>query len=143
MKIYLDIDGTLIHESMNESNGQPAHGLEDFIMALRPYEVYWLTTHCRDGNPARAREIMKRVLPEKLHSDIERIKPTVWDMMKTEGIDWESDFIWFDNTIMDAEWERFKTAREDQQVIEVDLQNNPDQLIEIINDVLLSTGDDV
>jgi hypothetical protein len=134
MNIYLDIDGTLIHEDLAETKA--ANGLEDFIIALRPHTTYWLTTHCRDGNPARAREIMKRYLPESLHSDIDRIKPTVWDTLKTQGINWDEEFIWFDNDINDAEWERFTMADEGQQVFEVNLRENPDQLIEITRDIL-------
>ncbi len=35
MNIYLDIDGTLIHEDF-ERAGEPAEGLVDFIRALFP-----------------------------------------------------------------------------------------------------------
>jgi len=134
MKIYLDIDGTLIHEDTHES--MAAAGLVEFLIALRSYDTYWLTTHCRDGNPARPREIMKRFVPPELHADIDRIKPTVWDTMKTEGIDWNSDFIWFDNDISPYEWGRIEKGTLHQQAIEVDLKLNPKQLVEITHDIL-------
>jgi hypothetical protein len=136
MKIYLDIDGTLIHEDLTENYCNPAAGLEDFIIALRPHNLYWLTTHCRDGNPERARQIVKKHLPESLHPDIDRIKGTVWDLNKTEGIDWDSEFIWFDNDIFDAERAAFSDAPDTQSFIEVDLKVNPKQLIEITKDIL-------
>lgn len=136
MNIYLDIDGTMIHEDRWDMTNPAAAGLEEFIIALRPHTTYWLTTHCRDGNPARAREIMKRHLSESLHGDIDRIKPTVWDTLKTQGINWDEEFIWFDNDINDAEWERFTMADENQQVIEVNLRENPEQLLEITTDIL-------
>lgn len=134
MNIYLDIDGTMIHEDLIESRA--ADGLSDFIISLRPHQTYWLTTHCRDGNPERPREIMKRFVPPELHADIDRIKPTVWDMMKTEGIDWSEDFIWFDNDISAFEWEQIEQGRDNQQVIEINLKANPKQLIEVTEDVL-------
>lgn len=134
LNIYLDIDGTMIHENLAEP--KKAAGLEAFIIALRPHSTYWLTTHCRDGNPERPREIMKRFLPQELHADIDRIKPTVWDVMKTEGINWSQDFIWFDDTITEMEWKRFETAGPNQQVIEVNLRDNPNQLEEITADLL-------
>lgn len=134
MNIYLDIDGTMLHEDLAETKA--AAGLADFIIALRPHTTYWLTTHCRDGNPERPREIMKRYLPSELHADIDRIKPTVWDMLKTEGIDWSKDFIWFDNSVSDAEWECFREVDFNQQVFEVNLRENPQQLIEITRDIL-------
>ena len=136
MNIYLDIDGTMIHEDHWDTENQAAVGLAEFIIALRPHNTYWLTTHCMDGNPKRARTIMKQYLPIELHADIERIIPTTWNILKTEGIDWTSDFIWFDNDIFPAEWERMRQGREGQQVIEVNLKQNPEQLIEITNSVL-------
>jgi len=136
MNIYLDIDGTMIHEDRWDTQDLGADGLAEFIVALRPYTTYWLTTHCRDGNPERAREIMKRYVSVELHDDIDRIKPTTWDMMKTEGIDWSQDFIWFDNDISAFEWERIEQGSENQQAIEVNLKTNPRQLIEIVADVL-------
>jgi hypothetical protein len=136
MNIYLDIDGTLIHEDLTDNYGKPAKGLEEFLIALRPYDTYWLTTHCTDGDPIHAQKKLKAVLPEALHADIERIKPTTWSLLKTEGIDWNSEFIWFDNDIYTAEWDRFKTAESNQQVIEVNLRDNPEQLVEIVNEIL-------
>lgn len=136
MKIYLDIDGTLIHEEATDNYGKPALGQADFIIALRPYDTYWLTTHCRDGNPERAREILKQHLPPELHADIDRIKGTVWDTMKTQGIDWSSDFIWFDDIVFSAENEMLKMCTDKQSVVEVNLRNNPQQLIEITRDLL-------
>jgi len=136
MKIYLDIDGTMIHEDLTENYGKVAAGLEDFIIALRPYDTHWLTTHCTTGDPANAVRIMKAVLPESLHSDIDRIKGTVWTDMKTEALDWESDFIWFDNDIFAAEWKALEQCKDNQSVVQVDLRTNPEQLIEITRDLL-------
>lgn len=136
MKIYLDIDGTMLHEDLWDNTNLAAAGLYEFLVALRSHETFWLTTHCRDGNPERAREIMKRHVPAELYPDIDRIKPTVWDTLKTEGIDWTGEFIWFDNDISDAEWERFPMADEGQQVYEVNLLENPEQLIEITRELL-------
>ncbi len=137
MKIYLDIDGTMIHEDLTENYGKPATGLEDFIVALRPYETYWLTTHCTTGDPVQAIRIMKNVLPTTLHIDIDRIKPTVWQDLKTEALDFSSDFIWFDNDIYPAEWEALKKCGPNQYVVEVDLVANSGQLVEITRDLLI------
>tara|TARA_B100000508_G_C11432062_1_gene263963 strand:+ start:674 stop:1087 length:414 start_codon:yes stop_codon:yes gene_type:complete len=136
MKIYLDVDGTLIHEELTEKNGQAAAGLADFIVALRPYDVYWLTTRCTNGDATNPRQALKMVLPEEFHGDVDRIKPTVWQELKTNALDFDSDFIWFDNEIYDSEYKVLEKCNENQMVIEVDLRNNPKQLLEIISDVL-------
>lgn len=136
MKIYLDIDGTMIHEDLTENYGKPAHGLEEFLIALRPYDTYWLTTHCMDGDPLNAQQKMKAVVPISLFNDIDRIKPTTWKSLKTEALDWSGDFIWFDNDIFREEWDRFETATSNQRVIEVNLRNNPNHLVEITRDII-------
>lgn len=136
MKIYLDIDGTMIHEDRWDLDNPAAAGLEDFIVALRPHETYWLTTHCTTGDPEKARQIMKKVLPESLHPDIDRIKGTIWTDMKTGALDWESDFIWFDNDIFSAEWKALEQCKDNQSVVQVDLRTNPEQLVEITRDIL-------
>ncbi len=136
MKIYLDIDGTLIHDDLSENYGKPAKGLEEFLIALRPYDTFWLTTHCMDGDPIHAQQKMKAVLPVSLFNDIDRIEPTAWSLLKTEGIDWSGDFIWFDDDIYAEEWKRFETAGPNQQVIQMNLRENPEQLIEITNEIL-------
>ena len=57
--------------------------------------------------------------------------------MKTEALDWDSDFIWFDNDIFDSEWKALERCNENQPVVQVDLRTNPKQLIEITRDVLV------
>jgi len=73
MDIYLDIDRAMIHEDHWVIENQGAAGLAEFIIALRPYNTYWLTTHCREGNPYRPREILKYFLQSQLHADIGKI----------------------------------------------------------------------
>jgi len=137
MKIYLDIDGTMIHEEFGDMWGKSAAGLEEFLIALRSYDTYWLTTHCMDGDTKNAVRMMKDVLSEEYHSDIDRIKPTVWKDQKTEALDWDSDFIWIDNDVFDEEWKDLERCRENQSVVQVDLRSNPKQLIEITRDILV------
>lgn len=136
MNIYLDIDGTMIHEDLSTRLGKPANGLPEFLQAIQHHNLFWLTTHCREGDPARPIEIMKRVTDESLHPIIESIKGTVWDTSKTQGIDWSQDFIWFDNEIAAYEWEKFADATENQQVIEVNIRENHDHLIELTRELL-------
>ena len=102
MKIYLDIDGTMIHEEI-EKAGIPAIGLDEFLVALRPHETYWLTTHCMNGDPQYAQKLMKKKVPEEFHADIDRIMPTAWSLLKTDALDFNSEFIWFDNEVSSQE----------------------------------------
>ena len=136
MKIYLDIDGTMIHEEFGDMWGKAAVGLEEFLIALRPYETYWLTTHCMNGNPEHAQALMKKKVSEEFYEDIDRIQPTAWCILKTEALDFKSDFIWFDNETTAQELKALEKSREGQSQLVVDLVKNPKQLIEIVRDIL-------
>jgi hypothetical protein len=130
MNVYLDVVGTMLHTNQY---GQyvTALGLEELLVALRPYSTFWLTTYCVDGNPIRAQEIMKSVLPASFHNDIMRIQPTIWSSLKTDAIDWTQPFLWLDDMIGPRERARFAHALPQQQFIEINLLKNPHQLHDI------------
>jgi len=134
-KIYLDIDGTLIHEEGRKA-GEPAEGLEVFLLGLRRYDVYWLTTHCMEGDPIHARKLMKTCVSEMLHSDIDRIKPTQWKEQKTEAIDFSGPFMWFDNHPSLEEVEALKDCPPYQRLELVNLVINPYHLLETSKNIL-------
>ncbi len=135
MNIYLDIDGTLIHEDLNKFR-QPAEGLMVFLQAIRSYNLYWLTTHCMDGNRTHAQAFLKSVTPEELHTRIDLIKPTTWHTLKTEAIDFTKPFMWLDNDVLKEERTvlREKAIHDKQWLIEVDLVDNPARLVDITRD---------
>jgi len=135
MKIYLDIDGTMIHEEI-ERAGQPAEGLGAFLVALRPYDTYWLTTHCMNGDPQYAEKLMKKKVSEEFYADIERIQPTAWSLLKTDALDWNAHFIWFDNDVSSEELKALEQCSENQSLVQVNLKTNPEQLMKITRDIL-------
>ena len=93
MNIYLDIDGVLLANEENLSIGAI-----DFIKyAVEHFDVYWLTTHCMDGTTEHAIEYLNRASSEDLRPWLERFKPVVWSLKKTEAIDFGKPFLWFDD----------------------------------------------
>jgi hypothetical protein len=125
MNIYLDIDGVLL---ANESN--LAEGAREFIKyAADNFDVYWLTTHCMNGDPAHAVEYIARVEREDLRPWLKKFKPTVWSLKKTEAIDFTKPFFWYDD---DCYSEERKVLRQNNALnswIEVDLRKYPDQMV--------------
>jgi hypothetical protein len=125
MNIYLDIDGVLL---ANESN--LAEGALEFIKyAADNFEVYWLTTHCMNGDPAHAIEYVARVEQEDLRPWLKKFKPTVWSLKKTDAIDFTKPFFWYDD---DCYSEERKVLMENNALnswIEVDLRKYPDQMV--------------
>ena len=95
------------------------------------FDCYWLITHCRDGH---ADELLK-MLP-KYFSDVDIqymaiIKPTMWNTLKTEAIDFISDFYWLDDYVFEAEKKIMMPEKCLCQLIMVDL-NNTDELHSVI-----------
>jgi len=123
--IYLDIDGVLL---ANEAN--LAIGASEFIKYVtEQFEVYWLTTHCMDGDPAHAVEYVQRATDEDLRPYLQKFKPVSWGIAKTEAIDFSKPFLWFDDDCYGGERAVLNEHRVFNSWIEVDLAKYPDQLI--------------
>lgn len=123
--IYLDIDGVLL---ANEAN--LAVGASEFIKyATDNFDVYWLTTHCMDSDPAHAIDYVQRATDEDLRYYLQEFKPVTWNIAKTEAIDFSKPFLWFDDDCYSGEQEVLKEHKAINSWIEVDLAKYPDQLI--------------
>lgn len=133
--IYLDVDGTIIHEELAKYL-EPAAHLREFFVALESYPVYWLTTHCRDGNVTPVLRHLQTLLSADLFQFVLRYKPTVWDINKTEAIDFATPFIWFDNDALRNELEELERHNARHNLIEINLIDNPNQLLEITEHIL-------
>lgn len=48
-------------------------------------------------------------------------KPTSWEVLKTDGIDLDSDFVWFDDNLFESE----KNVLESYYVLDSFIQNEP------------------
>lgn len=123
--IYLDIDGVLL---ANEEN--LAIGAVDFVKyATDNFDVYWLTTHCMDGETAHAIEYVQRATNEDIRPYLEKFKPVKWSLAKTEAIDFSKPFLWFDDDCYSGERLALNEHCVFNSWIEVDLSKYPDQLI--------------
>ena len=132
-KLYLDIDGVLI----TAKNPKAADYVGEFIdYILSRYDVYWLTTHC-DSDASAAIDYLKDYLPLYYLDKLKTVKPTQWDTLKTEAIDFSSDFIWLDDYAMQAERNFLATKSKLNNLIIVNL-NNESELKRIIK--LLDAG---
>ena len=99
-KIYFDVDGVL------RGSASP---IVDIVALLRycldnyKDSLYWLTTHCKCG-VNRAPEALRGALPDDLVDELaEKFQPTDWENYKVEGIDLDSDFVWFDDNLFEGE----------------------------------------
>lgn len=122
--LYLDIDGVLL---ANEEN--LAIGASEFIKyAADNFDVYWLTTHCMDGDTTHAIEYVQRCTNEDLKPYLVKFKPTKWSLAKTEAIDFDKPFLWFDDDCYSGERLVLNEHNVFNSWIEIDLLKYPDQL---------------
>ena len=123
--IYLDIDGVLLANELSLSEGAA-----DFIKyAADNFEVYWLTTHCMDGSAEHAIEYLQRGSAEDLRPWLEKFKPVIWNLKKTEAIDFTKYFLWFDDDCFSGERVDLKEHNAFPSWIEVALRRYPDQMV--------------
>ncbi len=135
--IYLDVDGTIIHEDIGNYNKPAAH-LKEFLEVLDDYPVYWLTTHCREGNSTFVLRHLQNLLPADLFQHVIRFQPTTWNRSKTEGIDFSHpNFLWFDDHAFSDDFKTLAQHHAISKYIEVNLTKNPDQLLDIVRNVFL------
>ena len=127
MHIYIDIHGVILTSDL-----RPAKNLEEFLKyILKKHNVFWLTTHCK-GDSSEVIIYLRQFLPDELIKLCEKIKPTNWQTFKTEAIDFSKDFLLLDDYLMEAEKNILKNHERLNSWIKIDLNENPEQLLEII-----------
>ena len=125
MNIYIDIDGVLL---ANESNA--ANYADEFLKAIiekYPESTYWLTTHNWKGEN-RAKEVLAPYLNPETVDLLDRVKPSEWKDLKTDAIDFDQDFLWFDDDLWPNELNVLERHEALQNFMMVDLQKDPDML---------------
>jgi len=138
MKIYLDIDETILNNTVVTEDGItqlksiPANHLKEFLThILNNHDVYWLTTHC-NGDASDPVLHLSKYFDNDLMDLVIRIKPTRWKHRKIEALNLEDDFLWFDDVLLSSEEKEFKEAGKLDNFVLVNLDENPDILKEWI-----------
>ncbi|OGD92943.1 hypothetical protein A2697_05465 [Candidatus Curtissbacteria bacterium RIFCSPHIGHO2_01_FULL_41_44] len=126
--IYIDIDGVILTRG-----GVPAQHLDKFLRyILNNYCVFWLTSRCCGDSKYTVKYLSQFLLPE-IVSLIERIKPTSFQVDKTEAIDFSKRFFWLDDDLFASEKNTLREHSQFDSWIEVNLIKNPDQLRDLVN----------
>lgn len=118
-KLYLDIDGVLLTSKHTEA---APGGIAFLNYILSNYNCYWLTTHCKDGNINMALDRLSKYYPVRMVAKLRCIKPVKWNTLKTEGIDFNSDFFWVDDYAFDVEKRILSSKGKKNSLILVDLR---------------------
>src|SRR3972149_467890 len=127
MNIYLDIDGVILANDIQEAK----HSKEFIKYLTDNHNVYWLTTHCK-GDAEYTVNFVRRYFDPETIELLKKIKPTNWDTLKTEAIDFDKPFLWFDDQLFDSEKDELDCRNLLDSWIEIDLSKNVDQLKDLI-----------
>jgi len=128
MNIYLDIDGVLL---VNEKYAAPyADELIQAILKEYPDTTYWLTTHNWQGEN-RAKDVLAPHLNPETVAVLDMIKPSEWDRLKTDAIDFSKKFLWLDDDLWDEELRVLESHHATDSFILIDLTKDPEQLNKI------------
>ncbi|MBI2797947.1 hypothetical protein HYX70_01435 [Candidatus Saccharibacteria bacterium] len=129
MNIYLDIDGVLL-----ANDRFAAHGADEFLLYVLqnyPDTTYWLSTHCH-GNENRTIEAIGSFLKPETMELVKTIKPTNWGLAKTEAIDFNQPFLWFDDDLYKEEQQALEQHDCMPNFVEVDLRKDENALQKLI-----------
>jgi hypothetical protein len=127
-KLYLDIDGVIL----TKKNTRQADDLEQFVdFIIENFNCYWLTTHCKGDSDSTIR-YLTQFIHKPLLDKLKAVKPTNWDTLKTEAIDFSSYFLWLDDNPFQAEINYLKNNDMAEKLILVDLNNNS-ELIRLLS----------
>jgi len=142
MKIYLDIDDTLITNYIegNSFKVKPANHLKKFLKhVIENYDVYWLTTHC-NGDASTAVAYISRFIDNETIDLVKKIKPTKWNVLKTEAINMDEDFLWFDDSLFPEEEQQLKDKNKLGSFVRMDLENDPNILSDFLDQPPICKG---
>ena len=130
MNIYLDIDGVLVDYKSNQM--PDLQGFIDIVFEISNGEVYWLTTHSHDGQIERTLQYLSQIVEPEILEKLRSVKPTKWETLKTEGIDLDSDFLWFDDTVFRAEYLKLEEIGKEHCLIKV--SNNLKEITDLLRE---------
>lgn len=125
MNVYLDIDGVLL---INETS--LANYADEFLQTILekyPDSTYWLMTQNLDDQK-RAKVALVSLLKPKTITLLDKVKETKWEELKTEAINFDEDFIWFDDDLWPDEFKVLENKEAAEQFILVKLNEDPDTL---------------
>ena len=120
MNLYIDIDGVLLDYN-TDTYAKGAIELMEY--AINEFDCYWLTTHCK-GDSSPAIEYLAGYFPPEIIEKLKKVKPTYWGDLKTEGIDFDKNFIWLDDYPFQAELSVLEEFGMSDSIYRVNLAND-------------------
>lgn len=125
--LYIDIDGVLLGKDGGSGKVSLAlHAREFLTFALANFDCYWLTSHCKDdAQPVLG--YLHPYLPDDLADMARGIRPTTFDVLKTEAL--RGDFFWLDDQPLASELAWLKSQGHLSRLIRIDTRRRAHDLL--------------
>ena len=129
-KLFLDIDGVLL----GRGQGRPclAVGAEEFIAhVVDRFDCYWLSTHCQ-GDARTAQEYLRPYVSEETYRRLQSIKPTRFDVLKTDALPADEPFLWIEDRPLATEIRVLEESGRRSSWLKVDVSERENVLMECL-----------
>ena len=120
---------------MTARNTKAVSNAELFIdFLVTSFDCFWLTTHCK-GDLKPTIQYLERFFDNATIELLKRIKATNWNTLKTEAIEFNSDFYWLDDCPFQSEIKILEEYGVKDRLLIVDLNRDYeyDRLINFLN----------
>jgi hypothetical protein len=135
---YIDIDGVLLGKRGNSIVlAEGAEALVEYLLAH--YNCYWLTTHCK-GDTAVPMAYLVPYTDEALRVKLSRVQPTTFDVLKTDAIDFDHEFIWVDDSPLATEVQLLRDQGRLDSWKQVNTYKDPQGLVQLLAELQMSGG---
>jgi hypothetical protein len=137
MRLYLDVDGTLLRRSGHARlRGElaPAGDLGSFLeWATSRFDCIWLTSRDRDGGTDSIRAAFRQAIgpgdeADRIDRLLCRVAPSVWSRCKAEGIDFATPFLWLDDAPEEESLDLLARHGAADAWVPVTIDQNPEDL---------------
>ncbi len=137
MKLYLDVDGTLLrrggHARLRGELAPADHLLPFLEWATRTFACVWLTSRDRDGGAEAIRAVFRQAIGPGDQADavdalLCRVAPSVWQGCKAEAIDFGQPFLWLDDAPEEESLELLDSRCLTHAWVPIAIDQRPDDL---------------
>lgn len=137
MRLYLDVDGTLLRRGGHARlRGElaPADHLRDFLeWATATFTCVWLTSRGRDGECGAIRAAFRQAIGPGDEADavdalLRQVNPATWREFKAEAIDFATPFLWLDDAPEEESLTLLQRHGVERAWVPVAIDQRPDDL---------------
>lgn len=140
--LHLDVDGVLLGKDGRGGAGVclARHAEEFLAHCVARFDCRWLTTHCRHGDAGAVMGLLARYADEAFLELAAAVRPAAWRTLKTEAIDFRSDFHLVDDGLLQAEEALLAAHGVLDRWIRADTRARPDDLARVLELLRERTG---